>query len=1204
MAGVRHVGAVLCLVASAVGPTYTRVTDLLYTDARRLALREETRRMFQHAWQGYLDHAWPADELRPLSCSKNDNFGGYALSVIDALDTLVVMANVTEFAAQVRWLTKSDIGKFHLLDRRVSVFETNIRVLGGLISAHMLAERLIPKQEYGGELLRMAEQLGEQLLPAFDTPTGVPYNEINLRKGVNHRAGHVTCPAASGTLILEFGVLGAITGECKYIEAAHRAMTGTWRFRSKHNLVGTILDIYTGKWTQSDSDIGASVDSFFEYMLKGYLIFDDDEWFEMWRVAKAAIEKHLHFPGNWYSRRNCATLQPNADMFVNSLQTFWPGLLVLDGDVEGAALAFRPWDCLFQRMGLVPEEYRVKSEAVGGPGYPLRPEMAESAWLLYRATKDPTYLRFGEELLQRINSTARTRCGYAAVKDVRTGKLEDKMDSYVLSETFKYLYMLFDPEPNPYIDMDKHVLTTEAHPIPIDAELRRRYHACKPFPDCQKDPRHARCQSGLQYSRRDPKLFKWKEEREQAEFESHVKDWERRGLCPKTPHPMKLAQLTRGAGGCLYSDLSKPRMLQNAHGGVPVPKTPPPQRNTKPKVVSFTVPKSQHSPAGADASDDEERRTIRVRVEHGTDVDVHYVGNAVVVTGLNTSLFRFGAESSAVSVLAPVEDGLTRWRRRKLLEWASESASARGAHHGRVLTEQGWDEGAARGAAARGFDAISERADESCERAATHACPAAVQDADAEVRRLLVQPPPPEEEEELRWHLAFSACASACAAAEAVVLEHATSFLRRSGVLKAAEPGALRRKNSAIRAGAHSILGKMSVLPRGDGADAGVWPQRRHLSRSEWERRAAASGGAVLAPGARVSLRSGLGPSGTGTVVAIEGYRCRIQFPGGESWAAPLTDVELEPDGGPPAPLMRVVSSSAVFGRLLNEGQHVTAKLQVVAGDGCDPMPAESARGNVVLLKRGGCSFHKKALNAETAGAAALVVWNLEGREPPELMGNAQGDAELRIPVAMVAYRDGLALEKIARVSGEGPTVELRGGGPLDNVDLHCLGLLVADTPAGLTIWNWKDDLPAAVAARTAAWNAASVAAEHLDTVDGVLSQKLPAIAHIGAETALQAAGMQYRRKGKALGGRVIGEGHFTLREAAAYVAGRKEVVDVDSLEWQGDRWPADAVHVIFRGGGDSSPAPPPSEDAHSYARRESGGERWGDELLKLRDAS
>jgi mannosidase alpha-like ER degradation enhancer 2 len=113
-----------------------------------------------------------------------DNFGSYALTLIDSLDMLAVLGNRTEFTRAVGLL------KEHLsfdIDISVSVFETNIRVMGGLLSAHVLASdaslRLMPS--YDGCLLDMALDLGDRLLPAFDTPTGIPYGTVNMRNGVN-----------------------------------------------------------------------------------------------------------------------------------------------------------------------------------------------------------------------------------------------------------------------------------------------------------------------------------------------------------------------------------------------------------------------------------------------------------------------------------------------------------------------------------------------------------------------------------------------------------------------------------------------------------------------------------------------------------------------------------------------------------------------------------------------------------------------------------------------------------------------------------------------------------------------------------------------------------------------------------------------------------------------------------------------------------
>jgi hypothetical protein len=172
---------------------YRRLHDLVDEDEHADAgawekdvsgLQQRVVAMFYHAYDNYMLHAFPHDELLPLSCHYVDNFGSYALTLIDSLDMLAVLGNRTEFTRAVGLL------KEHLsfdIDICVSVFETNIRVMGGLLSAHVLASdaslRLMPT--YDGCLLDMALDLGERLLPAFDTPTGIPYGTVNMRNGVN-----------------------------------------------------------------------------------------------------------------------------------------------------------------------------------------------------------------------------------------------------------------------------------------------------------------------------------------------------------------------------------------------------------------------------------------------------------------------------------------------------------------------------------------------------------------------------------------------------------------------------------------------------------------------------------------------------------------------------------------------------------------------------------------------------------------------------------------------------------------------------------------------------------------------------------------------------------------------------------------------------------------------------------------------------------
>ena len=95
-------------------------------------LRSRVERIFYHSYNNYMEHGFPHDELKPLSCSPSDNFGGYMLTLIDALDTLAILGNSTEFTKAVHIL--SDRLSFDI-DATVSVFETNIRVRPRIVRA-------------------------------------------------------------------------------------------------------------------------------------------------------------------------------------------------------------------------------------------------------------------------------------------------------------------------------------------------------------------------------------------------------------------------------------------------------------------------------------------------------------------------------------------------------------------------------------------------------------------------------------------------------------------------------------------------------------------------------------------------------------------------------------------------------------------------------------------------------------------------------------------------------------------------------------------------------------------------------------------------------------------------------------------------------------------------------------------------------------
>ena len=431
----------------------------------RRELRDDAKKLFTHAYDNYKKHALPKDVLAPLSCKGVNGWGNISLTLIDTLDTLAIMNNKTEFEWAVKWTIE------HVsfdVDETVSLFETNIRALGGLLSAHTFASDPalnLMQGGYDGGLLKLAVELADRLLPALNTRSGIPFGSVNLKWGVAPHESRETCTAAAGTLVLEFGALSRLTGDVRYEAAALRAARALWRRRSAHGLLGAHINIETGKWTQLESGIGRGIDSYYEYMLKGHLLLGGSEYLAMFHDSyKAAIRMLKHGP--WYVDSNTHTGQITWPLF-NSLQCFWPGMQMLAGESEYAVGTLRAFHSLWLNLGYHPEGFNLQTMKVqkGQEGYPLRPEHVESLFYTHRATNGDEWIEAGRDVMESLKKL-RVDCGVAALKDITTRKKEDAMESYFLSETVKYLYLLFDPDDDVY-SHGRYVFTTEAHPLPL-----------------------------------------------------------------------------------------------------------------------------------------------------------------------------------------------------------------------------------------------------------------------------------------------------------------------------------------------------------------------------------------------------------------------------------------------------------------------------------------------------------------------------------------------------------------------------------------------------------------------------------------------------------------------------------------------------------------------------------------------------------------
>ncbi|KZP32890.1 glycoside hydrolase family 47 protein [Athelia psychrophila] len=471
------------------------VQAIQWTTERKLQTRERTRDLWYHGFDHYMQYAFPLDELTPLSCTgrgpdwqnpaniaHNDVAGNYSLTLIDVLDTLVVLGDVEGFDKAVRNVI--DWVQFDV-NTKPQVFETTIRVLGGLLSGHLFADKTGQKFHlpwYKGELLDMAHDLGKRLLPAFETPTGIPYARINLRHGMSRGESVETCTAGAGSLIIEFATLSRLTGDDRFEKAARKAFFALWNRKSDIGLVGNTINTWTGAWMQPEiTGIGAGIDSFYEYALKWYILSGEHEFLDVWQESYAAVMRYSRASdGYWFRTVNIHT-GDLAYAMVDSLSAFWPGLQVLAGDVPNAIKSHLMYWNLWRRHSGLPEVWDINHRVATSFQYPLRPEFIESTWYLYRATRDPFYLDVGERILNDIIYRCKVECGLAGIQDLRTNHRDDRMESFALSETLKYLFLLFD-EANPlHSDDSNYVLTTEGHILflekdklkPISAARRR-----------------------------------------------------------------------------------------------------------------------------------------------------------------------------------------------------------------------------------------------------------------------------------------------------------------------------------------------------------------------------------------------------------------------------------------------------------------------------------------------------------------------------------------------------------------------------------------------------------------------------------------------------------------------------------------------------------------------------------------------------------
>jgi mannosyl-oligosaccharide alpha-1,2-mannosidase len=256
--------------------------------------REEVRKQFHKCWKNYRQYAWMHDEIRPISGEVSDHFGGWAATLIDALDTLYIMGFEEEFTSAIKDIEKIDFGYTDL--DTLNVFETNIRHLGGLLAAFELSG--------DKRLLNKAKEVGEMLYHAFDTPNHMPITRWHFRAAGESKpqiADEQVLLAEIGSLTMEFTRLSQLTGDPKWYDAVNRVTRLLSEQQDKTALPGMWPIVVNARKADFTRDtgftLGSMADSTYEYLPKQHALLGglDTIYASMYNKSMTTASKHVLF---------------------------------------------------------------------------------------------------------------------------------------------------------------------------------------------------------------------------------------------------------------------------------------------------------------------------------------------------------------------------------------------------------------------------------------------------------------------------------------------------------------------------------------------------------------------------------------------------------------------------------------------------------------------------------------------------------------------------------------------------------------------------------------------------------------------------------------------------------------------------------------------------------------------------------------------
>ncbi|KAL4806532.1 mannosyl-oligosaccharide alpha-1,2-mannosidase 1B [Aspergillus unguis] len=467
---------------------------------------DTVKEAFSHAWDGYYEYAFPNDELHPISNGYGNSRNGWGASAIDALTTAIIMRNATIVDQILDHVASVDYSK---TDSLVSVFETTIRYLAGMLSGYDLlkgpAAGLVDDSKID-VLLEQSQKLADVMKFAFDTPSGVPHNMINVETGENDGAT-ANGLAVTGTLVLEWTRLSDLTGNDEYARLSQKAQEYLLKpepseYEPFPGLVGSKVSIETGDFINGDVSWNGGADSYYEYLIKMY-VYDPERfglYKDRWVAAAESSIKHL---ASHPSTRPDLTFMASysegeLDLSSGHLTCFDGGSFLLGGTLLdrkdfidfGLDLVNGCHETYNSTLtGIGPETFGWDENKVPGSQkelfedagfyisngqYILRPEVIESFYYAWRITGDETYREWVWNAFLSVNKYCRTASGFAGLSNVNAengGNQLDNQESFIFAEVLKYIFLAVSPEDEWQLQKgngNTFVFNTEAHPLKMN----------------------------------------------------------------------------------------------------------------------------------------------------------------------------------------------------------------------------------------------------------------------------------------------------------------------------------------------------------------------------------------------------------------------------------------------------------------------------------------------------------------------------------------------------------------------------------------------------------------------------------------------------------------------------------------------------------------------------------------------------------------